>query len=317
MEQTLFYGLILGSILALGAIGLSLTYGILNFANFAHGDVMTFGAYFALVYHVGLGWPMWLAFTSALASTALLALAIDRSLYRRFRSAKPVTLLIASVGVALILRNTLIFAWGPQEQWYQRGIQFPMRSSLELLEWLLGWLPFGSAWVERLTFLDFALPVAVKRTHALIILVTLLLVALVHIFLRYTKMGKAMRAMADNADLARISGIHTERVVAWTWVLGSALASAAGIMLAMDTRLQPDLGWTLLLSLFAATILGGIGSIYGALVGGLVIGITSELSVDVLSGTLGISATYKPAVAFLLMIAILLIRPAGILGRGR
>lgn len=277
------YGVILGSIIVLGAIGLSLTYGILNFANFAHGDMLTLGAYFALVFRVGLGWPLWLAFLLAMACTALVAVAIDRTLYSRLRPKGSITLLIASIGVALITRSLVQVFWGPDSHFYARGtIQLPWR-----------------IWGLR-----------IKPDHALIFGVAVGLVILTHLFLRYTKLGKAMRAMADNMDLARVSGIDTDRVIAWTWILGAALAAAAGILLGIDTQLLPTMGWHILLPVFAAAILGGIGSPYGAMIGGLIIGITQELS------TAFISTAYKPVVAFVIMILILLIRPSGIINTG-
>src|SRR5690606_30770254 len=113
----------------------------------------------------------------------------------------------------------------------------------------------------------------------------------VHLFLRYTKIGKAMRAMADNMDLAMVTGIDTDRVIMWTWVIGTALSVAAGFLLGLDTQVFPEMGWNLLLPIFAAVILGGIGSPYGAMAGGLIIGLTQELS------TLFISTAYKPVVA--------------------
>lgn len=276
--QLLIYGVVLGSIFALGAIGLSLTYGILNFANFAHGDTMTVGAYLALLFKVGLGWPLWAALPTAMACTAEVAVLIDRGVYERLRSRGGVTLLIASVGVALVLRNLVQAIWGPDTHFYKQGIQLPIR--------LLG--------------------LRIKPDHLTIAGVALVLVVGVHLFLRYTKLGKAMRAMADNPDLARVSGIDTGRVVAWTWALGSALAAAAGVLLGLDTQLSPQMGWNILLPVFAAVILGGIGSPYGAMAGGMIIGIAQELS------TLVISTAYKPVVAFVLMILILLVRPTGI-----
>ena len=134
------------------------------------------------------------------------------------------------------------------------------------------------------------------------------LVALLHLYLHRTTMGKAMRATSDNMDLAKVSGINTERVVIWTWIIAAALAAAAGIFLGIDTRLNPIMGWRLLLPVFAASILGGIGSIYGAILGGLLIGIVQELS------TLFISPAYKPAVAFAIMVVMLVVRPTGLMG---
>ena len=137
------------------------------------------------------------------------------------------------------------------------------------------------------------------------------LVVLLHLFLQRTKMGKAMRATADNMELARVSGIDTERVIIWTWGIGGALVAAGGILYGIDVQLHPYMGWNFLLPLFAATILGGIGNMYGALVGALVMGVAQQVS------TAYLLPTYKPAVAFIVMILILLVRPQGIFGGRR
>ncbi|RMF84474.1 MAG: GNAT family N-acetyltransferase, partial [Nitrospinota bacterium] len=134
----------------------------------------------------------------------------------------------------------------------------------------------------------------------------LLFVGILYLFLQRTKMGKAMRATADNPSLARITGIDTEMVVRWTWVIGAALAAASGVLYGIDAQLRPDMGWSFLLPLFAAVILGGIGNPYGALVGGLVLGIAQQVS------TAFLLPTYKPAVAFVIMIILLLFKPQGL-----
>lgn len=278
LVQLIIFGVVLGSILALGAVGLSLTYGILRFANFAHGDVMTLGAYLALPLVAVIGLPPLLSFPIAAGLTVLCVLAIDRMVYRRLRRTAPVILLIASVGVALALRSLIQLIWGPDNQVYASGIQIPYR--------------FGG--------------LILKPDHLYIVLGAALLVAGVHFFLQYTRTGKAMRAMSDNPDLARVSGIDTEKIIVWTWILGGGLAAIAGMFLAFDTRLHPVAGWRLLLPVFAAAILGGIGRPYGAIAGGLIIGIAQELS------TLVVSPAYKPAVAFAIMVAVLIVRPRGI-----
>jgi len=278
--QVLIFGIVLGSIITLGAVGLSLLFGILRFANFAHGDMMTVGAYLALVFVAGLGWPIYAAFPMALAGGAVVAIAIDRVLYKRLRRTAPVILLISSFGVALMLRSLIQFIWGSQSLVYEPGIQFP----LEI---------FG---------------LRIKPDHLVILAGVIILVILLHLFLQYTKMGKAMRAMSDNMDLAEITGIETERVIMWTWALGGALAAGAGVFLAMDTRLQPFMGWNMLLPVFAAAIMGGIGKPYGAIAGGMTVGIAEEMS------TLFFSPAYKSAVAFALMVIILIVRPTGLFG---
>ncbi len=278
--QLLIYGIVLGSIITLGAIGLSLIYGIIRFANFAHGDMMMVGAYIALFFVVTVGLPMFVAFPLAMAGGALLAVVIDQLLYRRLRRTSPVILLISSFGIALVLRSLIQLIWGPSIHVYEQGIKLPIRF------WGLG----------------------IKSDQLYILGGSVALVAALHLFLKYTRVGKAMRALSDNSALAQATGIDTERVIVWTWVIGAALTAAAGIFLAIDTQLHPVMGWRLLLPLFAAAILGGIGKPYGAIAGGMVIGIAQEMS------TLVITPDYKPAVAFALMVIMLLVRPTGLLG---
>jgi len=278
--QLTLYGVVVGSIIALGAIGVSLTFGILGFANFSHGDLMTFGAYVAFMVYAQLALSWWVAVPVAVVATAALAIGIDRIFYRHLRASPPIILLISSFGIALILRSAIQLIWGPSNHVYEAGIHLSkhflgLRLKTEQMEILAG---------------------------------TTVLIVLLHLYLQKTRMGKAMRAMADNVELARLTGIDTERVVIWTWALGAGLAAAAGLFLGLDTRLHPVMGWTLLLPIFAATILGGIGKPYGAILGGLVVGIAQEVS------TLVIEPDYKPAVAFAIMVIMLIVRPTGLLG---
>lgn len=279
--QILIYGMVLGSVLSMGAIGVSMIFGILRFAHFAHGDFMTLGAYIGLTFIAVMGLSPWFALPAAMIGMAVVAVVIDQLLYRRIRRTQPVILLISSFGMALILRSLIQLIWGSENQTYASGIQFPWR-------------------------LDVLGGLRIKPDHVWIVLISLGLVAGVHLFLTRTRMGKAMRAMSDNMDLALVSGIPAERVIIVTWVIGGALAAAAGVFLGIDTRLHPVMGWTTLLPVFAAAILGGIGRPYGAIVGGMVIGISMEMS------TLFISAAYKPAVAFAIMVVMLIFRPQGI-----
>ncbi len=276
--QLLVFGIVFGSILTLGAIGVSLIFGILRFAHFAHGDMMTVGAYFALIFVAQIGWPIYLALPAAMIGAAILAILIDQSVYRRLRRTAPVILLISSFGMALLLRAAVQLIWGTDNQVYQPGINVP-------------YVVFD---------------IRIKPDHLVIVGASVILVFAFHLFLKMTRMGKAMRAMSDNVDLARVSGIDSERVVIWTWVIGGSLAAAAGVLLALDTRLNPQLGWNVLLPIFAATIVGGIGRVYGAIAGGMFIGIATELSTAV------ILPAYKPAVAFTLMVLVLILRPRGL-----
>jgi branched-chain amino acid transport system permease protein/neutral amino acid transport system permease protein len=279
IAQLMIFGLVLGGIVALGAVGVSLLFGILRFAHLAHGDMMTLGAYIALIFTGTLGLPIAAALAAAVMLTAGVAVALDRLVYRRLRRNAPVVLLFASFGVALMLRAAIQIAWGPDTLVYDPTISFP---------WRVGGL-------------------RIKPDHLVILAGTAALVVLLSLFLQRTRAGKAMRAMADNPDLARVTGIDTERVIVWTWLLGGGLAAAGGVFLAIDTRLVPLLGWNILLPVFAAAILGGIGKPYGAIVGGLVIGVATEMS------TLVIEPVYKPAVAFSIIVAMLIWRPTGLL----
>lgn len=276
--QLLIFGIVSGAIFALGGIGISVIFGILRFAHLAHGDMMTFGAYLALAAITSRQLPVLAALPIAMIGTAASAIAIDWVFYRRFRKARPVVLLISSFGIALILRSAVQLIWGPGNYVYGAGISMP--------------------------YVIFDL--RIKPDHLLIVASTVAIIVAFHLFLTYTRLGKAMRAMSDDPDLARVSGVDTERVVVWTWAIGGALAAAGGVFLALDTQLNPLLCWNILLPMFAAAIVGGIGRPYGAIAGGLLIGIVEELS------TSFIDPAYKPAVAFVIMVAVLLWRPTGI-----
>jgi branched-chain amino acid transport system permease protein/neutral amino acid transport system permease protein len=300
MLELVVYGIVFGSIISLGAIGLTLVFGIIRFANFAHGDLMSSGAYFALFMVTGLlswigvpdttfgslsfGWRMLIAFPVSMFMVGCVAIAADRILYRKLRNNKssPVMLALSSLGGACIIRMLILIFWGADSLFYRPGL---MRPALEL--------PLG---------------VKIRPDQILILFVVLSLVVLLHLYLQKTKMGKAMRATADNMELALVSGIDTERVIILTWGVGGALAAAGGILYGIDVQVHAYMGWNFLIPLFAATILGTIGNMWGALVGGLVIGVAQQVS------TAFLLSTYKPAVAFMLMILILLIRPKGIFG---
>jgi branched-chain amino acid transport system permease protein len=291
MAELVVIGLIVGSIIALGAIGLTLVYGILKFANFAHGDLMTAGAYLAFFAYYGgghigplsFGFGMILAILAAMVVVGAMSVVIDRLVYRplRRRNANLVILAMASLGMAIIVRSLVYLSWGPDQRFYVNGIQKALQ------------LPFG---------------ITLKPDQIFIGCTALIAVALVYLLLYRTKLGKAMRATADNMELARVAGIDTERVIMWTWAIGGGLAGLAGVLLGIQSHLIPEMGFDFVLPLFAATILGGVGSPHGALLGALIVGISQEVSTE------WISPAYKPTVAFMLLFAILLIRPRGLFG---
>jgi len=310
--QLFSVGLIVGSVYALGAIGLTLIYGVLRFANFAHGDLMMLGAYLAFLALTGrvmgqrqdialplaledlpgatrrlgdltFGYGLLLAAAVAAVLLVLVCVGLDRAIYRplRQRGAGVVILAICSLGVAIAVRSVMLLLWGPDPRLYVPGI-FPART-----------YPFD---------------VRLKTNQVFTLAVAIALAGLVYLLLYRTKLGKAMRAMADNPDLARVSGIDVEQVVVWTWAVGGALMAVAGVLLALQAQLSPDLGFVILLPLFAAAILGGIGHPVGALLGALVVGVAQEVSVELFR------PDYKPGVAFVILVLILLLRPRGLMG---
>jgi branched-chain amino acid transport system permease protein len=282
--------LALGAIYAMGAVGISMIFGILRFSHFAHGDIMTLGAYGALsaVWAFGLHPLAALPFGVALAVAA--ALLADRAFYKPLRRLPTIYAVIASFGVALMIRSLVQLIWGPQNQLFADGVKQPLVLS--------GGLRLSPLHVE-----------------AIIIAVTC--AAALHWFLTHSRMGRSMRAVADDPDLASMSGLEPERIIRWTWTIGASLAALAGVLAGMDTQVHGNLGWNLLLAMFASALLGGIGKPMGAVAGGFLIGLAEELSTyPWLSSEPFVSPSYKSGVAFAIMVAVLLIRPQGLM-KGR
>lgn len=290
------WGLMLGGVIALGSIGLSLVYGVMKFPNFSHGAMVTLGAYVAYsamallpqgaaLRPFSFGYEFLVALIVAMPVVGVVAVAIDRVVYRRLRrtGAHLVFFAMASLAMAFFLRSLIYLIWGPDFHFY-----YPGRPNPAL------YLPFD---------------LRIRADQLFILGLAAVLVSVVYGLLAWTRLGKAMRATADNPDLAQIRGINTERVIAWTWMLGGGLAAAGGIMYGLSSQLRPEMGFWLLLPMFAATIMGGIGNPHGALAAALIIGIAHQVSTSFLD------PTYGPAVAFVLMVLTLLIRPQGLLGR--
>lgn len=284
-------GLAVGSILLMAAVGLSLLYGVKRFANFAHGEFLTLGAYvaYAAAVQARLGFP--LGVLAAVAALPLLGVALEWGVFSRLRARPPIVLLIASVGVSFVLQNVVRVVWGT------RDLSFPLPAE---------------------TSLRLGLGIALTPSKLLLIALGASTALGLHALLTSTKLGKAMRATADNYDLARITGIPTRRVEYAAWALGAGLAGAGGVALGAVTLLNPNMGFNQLLLLFAAVILGGVGSLYGAMLGALLIGVALEVSKPLLVMA-GAASTLSPAVAFAILVATLLLRPEGIAGgeRGR
>lgn len=298
--QALMDGLITGSMIGLGAIGVTLTYSILRFANFAHGEFVAWGAYLALVVSGALGylsgslltpigpfsfgWSLPMAAVIAAALTAGLALLVDAVLFGplRERRSAVIILVMASFGAALTLRNLLEFIFTSQPAYYTKALQiaFPLGGGLR-------------ATPDQLLTLG----------------VAAVLVASVHILLTRTAIGRSMRAVSENQQLSGVVGIDVRKVIRMVWVLGAGLACIAGVMAGLLVQIRPQMGLDLLLPLFAAAILGGIGSVPGAMLAGLIVGLAEALAVQL------IGAEWRSAIAFVILVMILLLRPQGLFGR--
>ncbi len=313
-----------GAQLALGALGVTLIYGILRFSNFAHGDTMAFGAMVTILVTwalqgagVTLG-PLptaLLALPVGIAGTALLVLGTDRVVYRFYREqrAKPVVLVIVSMGVMFIMNGLVRFIIGPDDQRFADGERFIISART----------------FREMTGLDEGL--AFRTSQGITIVTAVIVVAALFWFLNRTRTGKSMRAYSDNEDLALLSGINPERVVAITWILVAALATVAGVLYGLDKSFKPFTYFQLLLPVFAAAIVGGLGNPLGAILGGFVIAYSEVTVTYAFKKVLGyllpetlepdglvqlLSTEYKFAVSFAILVVVLLFRPTGLL-RGK
>jgi branched-subunit amino acid ABC-type transport system permease component len=289
--QLVANGLVTGSVIAIAAAGVSLVYGILRLVNFAYGDFMAFGALAAYAFNGPLGLGMIPATLLGMLATAVLSLGLDVVLWRplRARRAGFMSLFLASIGLALVLRQVLLLAYGPQPQTYKVN-QFKV-------------YVVGSVRLSEPQFITI-----IGATAAICAL---------GVFLSRSTLGRTMRALADDRALAAIAGIRVGRVITYTWIISGLLAGLAGVFAGLvQSSFDPNFGFQLLLPVFAAVVLGGIGSAYGALAGGLVLGLAMEVSTwPSLLG--GVNPVYKPVVAFGILIVALMLRPQGLFGRAR
>lgn len=301
MLQVLADGLIIGSVVSLGAIGLSLCFSILRFANFAHGELLAWGAYAALsalalfagaaggaapIAPFSFGWPLLAALAVAAVAVSLGVLLLDAALFRRLRQQGAITLVIASFGAALALRNLLLFLYGGVPQYYSQELQIAIA------------IVPRSVWGG----------LRITPDQLFVLGLTVVTVIGVHLFLQRSTLGRSMRATSMNPQLARVAGIDPERVLRATWVIGGVLAAVAGVFAGLTVQLRPTLGLDLLLPLFAAVIVGGIGSVWGAVAGGLIVGLAESVAVQL------VGAEYRAAAAFVVLTAILLLKPTGLFG---
>jgi neutral amino acid transport system permease protein len=285
LAQATVNGIVAGNYYALGAVGLTLIFGVLRLVNFAHGEFLTLGAYLMLLFGY-FDLPLIAAAALGVAATAVFSLTLEISVWRpvRRRGAGELQLLLFALGLAFFMRNAIAFVATSED----RQTPADVTASVSI-----GALRIG-------------------RTELIVTLLGIAVIVLVAIGLRSSFLGKQMRALADDIDLAETTGIDTNRIVLITWAVSGGLAGLAGIFYALPAgAVNPNLGFSLILSIFAAVVVGGIGNAYGALAGGLLIGLVQEWS------TLVIEPSVKVAVGFAMLILVLLVRPQGLFGRAR
>ncbi|MFV1990182.1 MAG: branched-chain amino acid ABC transporter permease [Acidimicrobiales bacterium] len=277
--QVLVNGLMVGGVYALVAVGYSVVYGLLGFINFAHGEVMTLGAYIFFTFHVLCGMGILASAIAAVLLAGIASAVVERVAYRPLRRSSRLSLLLSALAVSAIIQNTLGLVFGYGVLSVRKGVVFaPIRLGV----------------------------VTISRVHLGILLVLTVLVICLVFFLRYLRTGVVLRATAESIELAEAAGINTDRVIAWTFFVAGALASLAGLTICMDQDLHPLMGFTLGIKAFTASVLGGVGNLIGAVYAGLLLGLGESLAAGWLP------AGYKDALVYVILIGCLLVRPQGL-----
>jgi branched-subunit amino acid ABC-type transport system permease component len=289
LAQLIVNGVITGTILALTGVGATLVFGIQRIANFAHGEYLTFAAYLGLVLNAVSDQGIVVATLGAMVGTALLAVCVHFLVLKPLSGRGLVAMSLITVGLGLMLRDAVFIVAGPQIRQLR---------------------------IDQTAVYDLGL-VRISPGQAIAVAITLVVAPALAIFLARTPLGKSMRAVADNRDLAAISGIDVERIGAYVWLLAGALAGIGGVLFAIvQGSFDPTLGFQVLFLIFTTVVLGGIGSAYGALIGGFILGLVMELSTW--SGLMGgLEPRFKPVLAFVALILLLLYRPQGLFGKAR
>lgn len=303
MIQHLIDGILVGSIYALGAIGLTMAMHMLRFANFSHAELLSVGAYCALVFDrlfsallpvfsaklgpLSLTSALLLAILISMVVTGGTAVLIDKLVFQRVREkGGELSMVFASFGMALILRNLIGLIFGLGAELYSRDIAFAVVLSLDPL-------------------------ILVKPDQVFVLAASLLIMILLHLVLSRTTFGYTLRAVAESPTLAQVNGINLNRTIIAVWIIGGGLAAVAGTFYGLTNQITPMIGRDLLMPVFAAAIAGGIGSIYGAAAGGFIVGLAANIAVIILP------SGYSPSVPFLIILAVLMVRPNGLLGAER
>lgn len=279
--QTAFNGLVSGIIVTLPALAITLLFGVLKFPNFAVGSMMTLAAYMVFALNVQLGWPLTVSTAVVAVAFGGLLIIIDALTFRPLRERGSITLMVASLGLGFVLENVARLAYGNTARGFAIELARPFR------------------------FLD----VRMNREQMIAIVVSTIALAAMYFLLTRMPIGRAMRAVADNPALALVRGIETPRIIRWTWFITGVLLAVGGVLIGMDRALEPTMGSNYLITVFAAAILGGLGSPLGAFAGALVIGMVSELS------TLVIPPNYRIGIPLCVIALILIFRPQGLFGQ--
>lgn len=281
LPQLIANGLIAGGIYALVALGYTLVYGILKFLNFAHGDVVMIAAYFAFVLNSTLGLNVWISLAISVVFAAVLGMTIEKIAYKPLRNSHVLTLLVTTIGVSLLLQSIALLAFGPEIKSYKT----PESGD-----------PFNIAGAY------------VTQNQAIILVTSIVLLVLLLAFYHKTKWGKATRATAEDRSVAQTLGIDSDKIISLTFAIGSGVGAVAGVLVGLEQSLTPQMGILLGVKAFTAAVVGGIGSIQGAMVGGYVVGIAENL------GAWFLPSGYKDAIAFVILILFLLFKPTGLFG---
>lgn len=298
MSQIIINAIIRAAELGLLAIGITMIFKILRFANFAHSEFAVLGAYLAYFFSVTVGLPLLWATVLAVPLTGLVAVLCDYALFARIRTSPGLVLLIAAMGLSLFLRNMVATLWGVDALSYKEA-------------YAKSYMIFGGY---------------ITSTQIIIVIAASVAMILFHLLLTYTRFGKAMRAMSDNKELAKSRGIKVERVIKQVWFIVGCYAGLGGVLIALETLLAPEMGFNIMLPVFCAAILGGIGNIYGAMVGGLIIGLAENLLIAIdwsipltwiglIDGAafIYLSTGYKIAISFIILSVVLIFMPRGIM----
>jgi branched-chain amino acid transport system permease protein len=290
LPQILMNGIVAGSIMALIAMGLSLIYGVLKFMNFAHGEMAMLGAFFYYFFFIALEWPILPSLIGTMALCGIAGIVFNKLIFEPLRMESPWTLLITSIGVSIFIKSlVLLIATGKSRNYAREGFDIT-------------------------TYELFNGEILITNIQILILIITTLTLIGMAVFLKYSKLGKAIRAVSDNMQVASLLGINVKSTINKIFIISTILAGMAGVLIGYEQNLSPNMGLWLSILAFAAVIVGGLGNIWGAVAGAMIMGILQNILVGIEIFGFSIPTSYKIAIAFTVMIIILIFKPRGLFG---